>query len=106
VSPFCFFITYTEGYQKNKKSGEENSHENLVSGWYAFIVATGLKKQGSIDCFTCIHFYVTWDKKHPRGCKALGFKSREIPSLVVFQSSGYDCLRYKEKKSGTKTEGS
>jgi hypothetical protein len=64
-----------------------------------------LKEQGAIDCFRCIHFYVTWDKKHPRGCRALGFKCREMPSVVVLKSSGYDCLRYTEKMEDGKNRG-
>lgn len=50
-----------------------------------------------IDCFKCRHFYVTWDEYFPRGCKALGFKSREIPSGVVFRSSGIECQKFEMK---------
>jgi hypothetical protein len=51
-----------------------------------------------INCFTCKYFYLTWDKKYPRGCKAMGFKSREIPSQAVFQASGLDCAKYEKRK--------
>jgi hypothetical protein len=51
-----------------------------------------------IDCFRCKHFYVTWDERHPKGCRAMGFKSREMPSVVVFRSSGMECLRYEGKE--------
>jgi len=51
-----------------------------------------------IDCFRCKHFYITWDERHPKGCRAMGFKSREIPSVVVLRSSGMDCLRYEKKE--------
>lgn len=54
-------------------------------------------KEGYINCFQCKHFFVTWDKKHAKGCKAMGFKSHEMPSLVVHESSGIQCLRYEEK---------
>jgi hypothetical protein len=50
-----------------------------------------------IDCFSCIHFYVTWDPLHPKGCRAMGFKSREMPSIAVYKSSGMDCLRFSPK---------
>ncbi|HEY3275554.1 MAG TPA: hypothetical protein VGJ94_02955 [Syntrophorhabdaceae bacterium] len=53
-----------------------------------------------IDCFTCTHFYVTWDSRFPKGCRAMGFKSRELPSVVVFRNSGMECLRYMPKDSG------
>lgn len=51
-----------------------------------------------IDCFKCRHYYVTWDEFFPKGCKALGFKSREAPSLVVRSSSGMECMRFEEKE--------
>ncbi len=52
-----------------------------------------------IDCGKCRHFYVTWDGHFPKGCKALNFKSRELPSGVVRGSSGLDCLKFEAKKS-------
>ena len=51
-----------------------------------------------IDCFKCKHFYVTWDQDFPRGCKAMGFKSKEMPADVVMQSSGMECMRFEEKE--------
>jgi hypothetical protein len=53
----------------------------------------------SIDCKKCIHFYITWDKDYPRGCRAMGFKCKEIPSAMVYQASGVECLRFEEKKA-------
>ncbi len=53
---------------------------------------------GKINCYTCKHFYVTWDTKHPRGCRVMGFESKEVPSLVVFHSSGIACTRFEHKK--------
>jgi hypothetical protein len=55
-------------------------------------------KEKKINCFDCIYFYITWDEKFPRGCKAMGFKSREMPSDVVCKSSGSECLRFRKKK--------
>lgn len=34
-------------------------------------------------CRACRHYYVTWDRHHPHGCRAMGFKSRSLPSSVV-----------------------
>ncbi|MER2108008.1 MAG: uracil-DNA glycosylase [Solibacillus sp.] len=51
-----------------------------------------------IDCFKCQNFRVTWDQNNPRGCHAYGFKTRQIPSLVVKQSSGMDCLKFVPKQ--------
>jgi hypothetical protein len=57
-----------------------------------------------IDCFTCRHFYVTWDRNFPKGCRAMGFKTREMPSVAVFKNSGEDCLRYEPKGPPDKRE--
>lgn len=51
------------------------------------------------NCFNCQHFYITWDKDFPRGCKAHGFKTKKIPSALVKQVSGVPCLYYKQKKT-------
>jgi hypothetical protein len=50
-----------------------------------------------IDCMKCCYFYVTWDPKFPKGCKAYGFKSQTMPSLTVLSSSGLPCLQFEPK---------
>ena len=50
-----------------------------------------------INCRRCEYYFVTWEPSKPHGCRAYGFKSATIPSLVVFQSSGDACNLYKEK---------
>jgi hypothetical protein len=50
-----------------------------------------------IVCLKCTYFYVTWDKGFPNGCKAMGFKSKDLPSLVVNQCSGMPCQQYEPK---------
>lgn len=50
-----------------------------------------------INCKKCKYYFVTWEKQRPHGCRAYGFKSPQIPSMVVFQSSGYDCCQFKQK---------
>lgn len=56
-----------------------------------------------IDCFKCRYFYITWEKDFPYGCKAMKFKTKNMPSMVVHQSSGIGCLKFEKKKTGTKT---
>lgn len=51
-----------------------------------------------IDCHKCEHYYVSWDKDFPHGCKAMGFKSKRFPSIVVRDNSHSKCLFYKVKK--------
>ncbi|GGG11895.1 hypothetical protein GCM10007425_02770 [Lysinibacillus alkalisoli] len=50
------------------------------------------------NCFQCHFFKVTWDTNNPRACTAYGFKSKQIPSTVVKQSSGMDCMKFKQKQ--------
>lgn len=52
----------------------------------------------SITCFECQHFFVTWDKDAPRGCKAYGFKGVEIPSIAVLHTTGMACQLGRKKE--------
>ena len=51
-----------------------------------------------IICQRCKHYYVTWEKNKPHGCRAYGFKSQVVPSTVVRQSSGTTCNFYEDKR--------
>ena len=44
-----------------------------------------------INCFTCGHFYITYDPQFPYGCRAAGFKSRGMPSREMAANSGMAC---------------
>jgi hypothetical protein len=46
-------------------------------------------------CMQCKHFYITWDKVHPYGCRAFGFKGRVMPALTVKGSSGMECALFR-----------
>ena len=50
-----------------------------------------------INCRRCEYYFVTWQKGQPHGCRAYGFKSAQIPSMVVLKSSGTACSLFKEK---------
>jgi hypothetical protein len=50
-----------------------------------------------IICQKCKHYFVTWEKLKPHGCRAYGFKSAQIPSSVVKQTSKLDCSFYAQK---------
>jgi len=50
-----------------------------------------------IICQKCKYYFVTWQQNRPHGCKAYGFKSQLIPSLVVIQSSRSACSLYQPK---------
>lgn len=64
------------------------------------------KKDNTIDCRKCKHYYITWDKKFPYGCRAMGFKGREQPCWVVYRSSGIRCQLFAKKESRTKAKKS
>ena len=50
-----------------------------------------------VDCRKCAHFKITWIKEQPYGCKLFGFKSKGLPSVEVFLTSGKDCLKFAPK---------
>nr|WP_079421082.1 uracil-DNA glycosylase [Paenibacillus ferrarius] len=56
-----------------------------------------MTKSSPINCMQCVHFYITWDAKFPRGCKAYGFKTQALPSQAVLSSSGKPCLQFAPK---------
>ena len=43
------------------------------------------------NCHRCRHFGVTWVEAMPYECRAFGFRSSRLPSIVVRQNSGEDC---------------
>ncbi len=47
-----------------------------------------------VNCRKCKYFYVTWDKKFPYGCKYMGFKTSNMPSVAVKKQSGEECLAF------------
>lgn len=49
------------------------------------------------NCRLCVHFFVTWERNMPYGCKAYGFKGPKMPSLVVKDSSNEDCHFFKQR---------
>ncbi|MCP4716637.1 MAG: uracil-DNA glycosylase [Deltaproteobacteria bacterium] len=53
-----------------------------------------------VNCHRCRHYYITWDKRFPYGCREMGFKSRFLPSDAVYQNSGMACLGFVPKAKG------
>ena len=49
------------------------------------------------NCCKCIYYYITWDPAYPKGCKLYGFKSANLPSILVKQSSGIACAKFTPK---------
>ncbi len=42
----------------------------------------------------CLHYFVIWEPDKPRGCHAWEFKSPDLPSQVVLESSGEECQQF------------
>lgn len=55
-------------------------------------------EQKRVNCLKCEYYYITWDMNNPKGCKFFNFKSKLMPSLVVFRSSGKPCEAFKPKE--------
>lgn len=53
-------------------------------------------------CRKCKHYYITWERNLPHGCRAMKFKSKELPSVVVFKNSGKPCLMFEPKQNKLK----
>ena len=52
-------------------------------------------------CIKCEHYYVTYDKHYPRGCRLFEIKSRMAPTFAVLKSTGVHCPAFalKQRKS-------
>lgn len=50
------------------------------------------------NCKVCMYYYVTWNNKQPHGCKLYGFKSLQIPSVVIRVQTREDCNGFSPKK--------
>lgn len=50
------------------------------------------------NCQACLHFYITYEPAFPYGCRAMGFKSKQLPSAAVYASSGMPCQLFTPKK--------
>lgn len=55
-------------------------------------------------CHDCENFFVTWDNKAPMGCRSFGFKGKQLPSLVVLQTTGQQCCYFRDKRGETASE--
>lgn len=56
------------------------------------------------NCFKCKHFYISHDPSKPRGCKAFQIKSAKVPSIIVKEANGTECMAYTPKSDSKKKE--
>ncbi len=50
------------------------------------------------NCMKCQHYYVTYRKDKPFGCRAMGFISRTNPARVVYTASGIHCQKFSARR--------
>lgn len=60
--------------------------------------------QDRVNCFQCFHFFITWDKTFPHGCKVYGFKTKQLPSIAVQQASGAGCAAFQPKQQNRRSD--
>jgi hypothetical protein len=58
-------------------------------------LAVGLEAQ-RVNCYGCKHFFITWDKEFPYGCRKMEFRSKRLPSEDVIEADGQRCLAREE----------
>ena len=59
-------------------------------------------------CMKCVHYFVTFDPLRPRGCRKFGFQSLKLPSLLVKEETGQECIAFEERalrSAGGKDDG-
>ncbi|MBN2628610.1 MAG: hypothetical protein JXA95_18245 [Spirochaetales bacterium] len=52
------------------------------------------------DCLKCSHYYVTWDRNFPHGCRLFDFKTGGSPSREVLKATGQSCPSFTPKFKG------
>ncbi|MDR2447956.1 MAG: hypothetical protein LBD58_11840 [Treponema sp.] len=57
-----------------------------------------------IDCRKCSYFKITWEPAFPHACLVFDIKSRNFPSLEVFQATGRQCPSFQEKERKDRDE--
>ncbi|GHV83489.1 hypothetical protein AGMMS50212_08290 [Spirochaetia bacterium] len=55
----------------------------------------------SPNCLKCVHFRVTWDNSFPRSCGVFQIKSKNLPSVEIFNATRRQCPSF-ELKPGIK----
>jgi hypothetical protein len=55
------------------------------------------KQETEVNCFSCSHFFITYEPEFPYGCRAVNFKSRLMPAKLMYVYSGIGCQLFKKK---------
>ena len=49
------------------------------------------------NCNNCIHFYVTYKRSFPYGCRAFGIVSKKNPYLEIKKVSSTNCALFSKR---------
>ncbi len=52
------------------------------------------------NCYDCAHFMLTHQPGRSRACTVFGFKCDEMPSYVVFNVTGKECIYFEKRAEG------
>lgn len=77
---------------------------NIVKIDQPFKKVLAMQPLKTVICRKCKYYYITWDTGKPHGCRAMNFKSRQPPSLVVRRNSGAECMRYTPKDDASERD--
>lgn len=48
-------------------------------------------------CTGCVHYFITFDARFPHGCRAMAFKSRQLPHKEILAVTGEACAAFAPK---------
>ena len=65
----------------------------------------GATAQRGPNCWQCRHFAVSHVPAAPYACRAMGFKSRLLPSLEVLRTDGHFCRAFEAKLAPPQAPG-
>lgn len=60
-----------------------------------------MNTKDNVNCRNCEHFYTTWNKNFPYGCRSMEFVSKSLPCTEVYKLEGKICLAFAEKSIKT-----
>ena len=60
-----------------------------------------MSTKDNVNCRNCEHFFTTWNKNFPYGCRSMEFVSKSLPCTEVYKLEGKICLAFAEKSIKT-----
>ena len=60
-----------------------------------------MNTKDNVNCRNCEHFFITWNKNFPYGCRSMEFVSKSLPCTEVYKLEGKICLAFAEKSIKT-----